>query len=98
MKKKTKKAKKAKKAKKGGKKATSRKRGGAGRRPANESLEAYMTRVMKGHGEMGIASIAKAVKKAGYASASANLTKIVGMRLGNRRVFKRIARGVYRAK
>jgi hypothetical protein len=87
-----------KKAKKKGGKARARKRGGAGRRPANESLEAYMKSAMKGRGKMGIASIASAVKRSGYATASRNLMKIVGMRLGNRRVFKRIARGVYSLK
>jgi len=71
-------------------------RRGAGRRPRNESLEAFLRKAMSGGKAMGIPELTVAVKRLGYASSSKNLSKIVGMRLSNRKQFKKVGRGQYK--
>jgi hypothetical protein len=73
-----------------------RMRRGAGRRAKNESLEFFLKRAMQGaSGAMGIPELTSSVKRLGYASSSKNLPKIVGMRLGNRKMFRKTGRGRY---
>jgi hypothetical protein len=73
-----------------------RKAKGAGRRAKGQDLATFLTKVLSSSRKpMGIAEITAGVKKAGYVSSSASLPKIVGMRLGTNRAFKRAGRGLY---
>ena len=70
---------------------------GAGRRAKGQDLATFITKALSGTSKpMGIAEITAAVKRAGYVSTSASLPKIVGMRLGGNRAFKRAGRGLYK--
>jgi hypothetical protein len=68
-------------------------RRGGGRRAKGEDLASKIGLVLKG--SMSIPQIVTAVKKAGYKSSSPSFARIVGMRLGDKRKFKRVRRGVY---
>jgi hypothetical protein len=72
------------------------KRAGGGRRPAGEDLASYISNVLgSSKSPMGIADVASAVKKAGYASSSPAFTRIVAIRLSTDKRFKRVERGTY---
>ncbi|MBI3817391.1 MAG: hypothetical protein HY286_01775 [Planctomycetes bacterium] len=77
-------------------KKAGKKRAGGGRRPAGEDLSTYISSALSSaRGPLGISEIASAVKKAGYATSSANFKGIVAMRLSTNKRFKRVARGSY---
>jgi hypothetical protein len=80
-----------------GRKAAGRKSGrrGGGRRAKGEDLASKITMVLRGKGAMTIPQIVSAVKRTGYQSSSPSFARIVGMRLGDRKKFKRVKRGVY---
>jgi len=69
---------------------------GAGRRAKGEDLNTFLAKVLSGSSKpMGIADIASGAKKLGYKSSSPSFAKIVGMRLGGSKQFKRAGRGLY---
>ena len=76
-------------------KAAAKKTGrrGGGRRAKGEDLASKISAVLKG--SMSIPQIVSAVKKAGYSSMSPSFARIVGMRLGDKKKFRRVSRGVY---
>src|SRR5688500_5987033 len=74
------------------------KRAGMGRRPKGEDLGSVLVKVLQGASKpMTIPELVAGAKKAGYASSSPSFSRIVGMRLGNKKMFKRVARGQYSA-
>ena len=71
-------------------------RGGGGRRPKGQDLASMIAKALGTSGKpMRIPAIVSAVKRAGYMSASPAFSRIVGMRLMDRKRFKRVGRGVY---
>lgn len=88
---KSKKAKQSSGRSKGAGKKTARR--GGGRRAKGEDLASKISQVLKG--SMSIPQIVSAVKKAGYKSSSPSFARIVGMRLGDKKKFRRVSRGVY---
>ncbi len=71
---------------------------GGGRRAPGMDLASIIAKVLAASKEpMGIPAIVAAVKRAGYASSSPSFARIVGMRLGDRRKFRRVGRGMYTA-
>jgi hypothetical protein len=71
-------------------------RRGGGRRAAGQDLASSIAKFLASSSKsMGIPEIVSAVKRAGYQSSSPSFPRIVGMRLGDRKRFKRVKRGVY---
>ena len=68
---------------------------GKGRRAKGQDLASMIEKVLAGAKGMGIAEIVEGVKKAGYVSSSPSFARIVGMRLMDKKKFKRVDRGVY---
>ncbi len=67
-----------------------------GRRKKGQDLSSMIEGVLaKSSSPMGIPAIVSAVKAAGYRSSSPSFARIVGMRLGDRKRFRRAARGMY---
>jgi|SRR5262245_9585542 len=68
-----------------------------GRRAKGQDLASIIEKVLAASKPLKIPAIVAAVKKAGYESSSPSFARIVGMRLGDRKRFKRVGRGVYTA-
>lgn len=73
-------------------------RGRGGRRPAGQDLASVIHAVLsKSRLPMRIPAIGEKVKAAGYVSSSPAFLRIVGLRLADKKRFKRISRGLYEA-
>jgi hypothetical protein len=71
---------------------------GTTHRPPGQDLASVIHKVLLGAPKpMRLPEIVSAVKKGGYASSSPSFARIVGMRLGDRKRFRRVGRGVYTA-
>ncbi len=89
-------------AKGGARRGGGRRRAGAGRkRPRNDmNLVDSLHKVLRGK-EMSVTEVAQAVQDAGYKTSSENFRTIVNQQLiaaKNKKLFKKVSRGVYTAK
>jgi len=70
--------------------------GKGGRRPSGEDLASVLEQVLRTSGKpLGIPAIVIAARRAGYVTSSPSFPRIVGMRLGDGKRFRRVGRGVY---
>jgi len=67
-----------------------------GRQPREGSLPSVLAGVLAGK-TMSIDEAVVAVREAGYQSSAANLKSMVNQALSNRKLFKRVSRGMYTA-